>query len=419
MIHRILSGWDLALLDRHGRFYAALAKAEQTPRTALQAHFVAVVLGHAQAATQHEIAFQRFREGWIDPRHQSPGADPRSTPTTAPSRHTERAVDLADLAQVGSRTVPASRIFRRITALHTEGAANARRASADAALWISTALADEELARPAEQWTSATFGQLSDVYTKAVDGSFVAGPKSGAEYVSPWLHRLFDGHTPDAAWRAVRDALPDDTVAEEVVGWLRALGSDFTTVVGLPVKLLTPADYEHLKALVCESLGVSEQWLIDVLHTNAVEGVQFTAGCLPMVAAVMGWSRSDAETFARLAAGLGIGALAAGNPLLILVALATLAKAYELGRSEGRQGLWKPILEGSVPAGTALGLAAMTAASPLTCIAAGLVVSSALRDSLKSRAGFHRSDPTEGPAARIVDAFAKLGRLKTQAFPAL
>jgi hypothetical protein len=78
------------------------------------------------------------------------------------------------------------------------------------------AFADAGVARPLERWTSEQFGGLSNVYTKAVDGDFVNGPRAGPDDISPWLHRLFEGHTVTAAWRAVRGALPDDTPAEEL-----------------------------------------------------------------------------------------------------------------------------------------------------------------------------------------------------------
>jgi hypothetical protein len=196
---RILSPWDLALLDRHQRFYAALASAQRRPTTALQAHFVAVALGHSRPVTQHEIAFQRFRAGWHDPRCKARDPLASNLSAVAPSPRTEHSVDVADTAQLKSLTVKAGSAFRRVRGLYVEGKATARRTSADAAVWIATALGVAGLARSMEDWTSETFGNLSNVYTRAVDGSFVAGLKPGTDHMSPWLHRLFEGHTPDAA----------------------------------------------------------------------------------------------------------------------------------------------------------------------------------------------------------------------------
>src|SRR5690606_1007133 len=361
--------------------------------------------------TQHEIAFHRFRQGWQHPRCQrarSPKPGTRSAQMTGRPARIERSVDLADMAQLNTLAIRAGRTFWQVRELYVAGSATARRASSDAAVWISTALADAGIARPLERWTSDKFGDLSDIYTKALDGDFVEGLEAGAAYVSPWLHRLFDGHTPAAAWRAVRSALPDDTLAEEVVGWLRALGSDFVTVVGLPIAELTPEDYRRLEEFVGGTLGVSREWLVDALHVNAVEALQFAAGCVPLVAAAMGWGPSDACTFARLAGSLGVGSVVAANPITLLVALLLLARAYQMSKTHGTRGLWRPVTDGSATTGTALGVAAAIGGPPLFGIAAGLVVATGLRTALRGRSGIERSRWVEEPAARIASVVAML-----------
>jgi hypothetical protein len=406
-----LTLWDLALLDRHLKFYSALASGARQPTTALQAHFVAAARGHTGPVTQHEIAFHRLQAGWSHPRSDrvgSPKPDTPISPMSARAGRVERAVDLADVAQLDALASRAGETFRRIRGLYVAGSATAGRASFDAAVWISTALADAGLARSLERWTSGNFGEFSDIYTKALDGDFVKSLQAGAEYVSPWLHRLFDGHTPAAAWQAVRSALPDDTLAEEVVGWLRALGSDFVTVVGLPITQLTQVDYARLEAFVCGTFGVTPEWLKDALHVNVVEGLQFAAGCVPLVAAAMGWGPSDASTFARLAGSLGVGSVVAANPIMLLVALLSLARAYQMSKTDGARGLWRPMVDGGAATGTALGVAAAIGGPPLFGIAAGLVVAAGLRTALRGRSGIERSRWVEVPAARIASAISML-----------
>jgi uncharacterized protein YifE (UPF0438 family) len=406
---RVLTSWDLALLDRHRRFYAALASGTKQPTTALQAHFVAVAFGHADPVTQHEVAFCRFRDGWRDPRSQRNVAlaEPGVPAVVTPER-VERSIDLADAAQLRTLESQGGRVFRRVGRLYIDGLATARRSSADAAVWVSTALADAHLARTLEQWTSEKFGGLCDIYTRALDGEFAKGLRAGDEYVSPWLHRLFDGHTPAAALQAARSALRDDTSCEEVVGCLRALGSDLVTVVGLPLVTFTPADFARLEAFVCDGLGVSREWLIDALHVNAVEGVQLVAGCVPLVAATMGWSERDAKTFAQLAGSLGVGAVAAASPLLVVVSLLMLARAYQLAKTGEARNLWRQTVEGGATSAAALSVAAGIAGPPLLGVAAGLVVAGGLRRALRGRSGIERSRWVEQPAARVAGAISIL-----------
>ena len=82
----------------------------------------------------------------------------------------ERSVDLADAAQLETPASEAKSALQLIRDLYLEGKVTARRASADASVWIATALANPQLARSLEHWTSDTFGKLSTVYTQALDG---------------------------------------------------------------------------------------------------------------------------------------------------------------------------------------------------------------------------------------------------------
>lgn len=54
-----LSAEEKSLLQRHGRFYVALASGYLPPTTAAQKHFVEVAHCRAQAQTLHETAFAK------------------------------------------------------------------------------------------------------------------------------------------------------------------------------------------------------------------------------------------------------------------------------------------------------------------------------------------------------------------------
>jgi uncharacterized protein YifE (UPF0438 family) len=366
-----MTQWDLALLERHLAFYQALATGRREPSTALQAHFVAAALGHVLPATQHEVAFSRYRNGWSDPRIRLVPSDSRSG--LRPTDRIERTVDWIETARLANTSTPDSLI--RIQGLYTRGRAQARRASADAATWIAATLSEPGLGKGLASWTSAEFGQLSDIYTKAIDGTYVqSGLVVGQEYVSPWLHRLFEGHDVLSAWRAVSNALPDDGLTDEALGYLRGLGSDLATQVGLPLATLSPDQFEVLKNALCDQLGLSREWLIDALQFNAVE---VAAAAVPLAAAAMGWGRRDAETFARLAGGLGIGAVVAANPFAALVAVALLAKAFD-GTLSGREFLGA-VGSGGLKATAVLGAGAVLGGPAWLGVVGGIAVAAGIR----------------------------------------
>ena len=51
-----------------------------------------------------------------------------------------------------------------------------------------------------------------------------------------------------------------------------------------------------------------------------------------VVAVVLGWNRADTETFASLAAGMGLSAAVGANPLLLVVVVVAAARAFHKAR---------------------------------------------------------------------------------------
>lgn len=350
-----LNAWDRALIAHYLHFYLDLESGRRRPTTAAQRHFVLVAHSRARPSTQHEIAFTRYRRS----RPHEATAEPEATPNEEanptghdrcnfvlvrddddvsaeapspppidlwPDQHTIDSVDAIENALFYAAGRSARTALNRIRSLYRRGMVHANGTASDRIAWIGALLSDPELAHSMERWFSDSYGGLSNVYTKAMDGEgWLKGLVAGDEYVSPWLHRLFEGHSLPAAWSAVRDAVPNDDTATEIVNFVKAIGSDLVTVVGLPLTQLTPEQYGQLKDIVADRLGIPEQWLIDILHYNAQELV---AAAIPGLAVALNWKRGDAVAFAKLAGSLGIGGIVAANPIMAILSLAVLARAF-------------------------------------------------------------------------------------------
>ena len=77
------------------------------------------------------------------------------------------------------------------------------------------------------------------VYDKAMDAAYLATRIGGGN------HRMFDGgHSVAGAFKAVRDALPDDSIAEEAFGYVQSMFRDMTTPNGLPLATWDMASYD-------------------------------------------------------------------------------------------------------------------------------------------------------------------------------
>jgi len=129
------------------------------------------------------------------------------------------------------------------------------------------------------------------------------------------------------------------------------LASDVVTPGGLPVAELSPSQYEALKGLA-ETFSIPEPWLRDCLNYTATELV---ASMIPALALAMNWSEKDAESFARLAGGLGVGAVVSANPVLAVISLAALARAFHLASFGDKPGVWaKAVAKGGLASGLLL-----------------------------------------------------------------
>ena len=97
------------------------------------------------------------------------------------------------------------------------------------------------------------------VYDKAMDAAYLATHIGGGN------HRLFDGgHTVAGAFKAVRDALPDDSIAEEALGYVQAMFRDMTTPKGLPLTTWDKASYEQVATYLQEHFRIPKEWFYDL-----------------------------------------------------------------------------------------------------------------------------------------------------------
>ena len=168
------------------------------------------------------------------------------------------------------------------------------------------------------------------IYDKAMDAYYLASSIGGGN------HRLFDGgHTLSGAFQAAHDASPDDSIAEVAFGYMQGLFRDVTTPKGLPLANWDKATYDQASAFMKPEFGIPKSWFYDL---NSFDAAEVLGSSIGVLAATLMWSRADAEQFSRLAGGMGLAAALSANPLLLIVTVVCLAKAFSKARSEGRLG---------------------------------------------------------------------------------
>ena len=204
-------------------------------------------------------------------------------------------------------------------------------------------LASSEGAALVNSWLQEMVSGRSTIYDKAMDAAYNATRIGGGD------HRLFDGgHSLVGAFQAVRDASPDESIFEEATGLLQALARDATTPRGLP---LVTWDQDTFNGLTdsLRKVGIPREWVIDMVSYDAAEVIGASVGVLALA---LNWSSDDVEQFAQLVGGMGLSAVVGANPLLLVVTVVALAKAYHTAQKTGD---WKEFADGLARGGICTG----------------------------------------------------------------
>lgn len=204
-------------------------------------------------------------------------------------------------------------------------------------------LASSEGSALVNDWLQDMVSGSPTIYDKAMDAAYNATRIGGGD------HRLFDGgHSLAGAFQAVKEASSDDGIFEEAAGLLHALARDATTPRGLP---LVTWDQETFSELT-DSLGragMPREWVIDMVSYDAAEVIGASVGALALA---LNWNSDDVEQFAQIVGSVGLSAVVGANPLLLIVTVVALAKAYHTARKTGD---WKEFADGLARGGICTG----------------------------------------------------------------
>lgn len=192
------------------------------------------------------------------------------------------------------------------------------------------------------------------IYDRAMDSRYLATGIGGGN------HRLFDGgHTITGAVKAVRDASPDDTIIEEAMGFLQGIFRDMTTARGLPLANWDKATYDQVSGFLQSEFHIPKSWFYDL---NSYDFSELLGGTIGFVAVVLRWKSANTEAFSRLVGGLGLAAVASANPLLLIVTIVALAKAFHKARQTGG---YADLVDGHLKGGIGAGVTLVAASQVL------------------------------------------------------
>ena len=218
------------------------------------------------------------------------------------------------------------------------------------------------------------------IYDKAMDAEYIATHIGGAQ------HRLFDGgHTIVGAFRAGHGASPDDSIIQEAMGTLHALLRDVSTPGGLPLANWDQETYRRVSESLESNFHIPKSWFYDL---NTYDAADLLGGSIGAVAIIFNWNHADTETFAQLAGGMGLSAVISANPLLLILTVVALARAFHIAHRSGEysefvDGQFKGVVGAGATIGVVsfIGIAGGPAGVALIAgIVTGILVNRAMKD---------------------------------------
>ena len=216
---------------------------------------------------------------------------------------------------------------------------------------VSQGLLATELAIELTDFLQKAAAGPATIYDRALDANYLATHIGGS------YHRLFDGsHDLLGAVRAARDASPDDSVVQEAIGTLQALFKDVTTIRGLPIATWDYETYYQVSEYLNDKFHIPKSWFYDL---NTYDAAELIGSSIGVVALALSWNRADTETFSRLVGSMGLSAALSANPLLLVVTIVALAKAFHNAHESGE---YSEFVDGSLKGGIGAG-ATITAVS--------------------------------------------------------
>ena len=217
-------------------------------------------------------------------------------------------------------------------------------------------------------------------YDQAMDAVYRATKIGGGN------HRMFDGsHTILGAFKAAQKAGRKDSIVQEAMGTMQGLFRDAVTPKGLPLANWDQKSYNQVAGFLDTNFHIPNDWFYDINSYDALEVLGATIG---VVTVVLAWNRADTEDFSKIVGSMGLSAVISANPLLLIVTVVALARAFHKARQTGEYAEFADgQMKGAVVAGSSLLVvfALMNASAPafvalITGITVGILASKATQN---------------------------------------
>lgn len=186
---------------------------------------------------------------------------------------------------------------------------------------LSALLAQTDILKWTDEITKEITRGTSTIYDKALDAEYLRTHIGGV------YHRVFDGgHDLLSAWERVRDASPDDTFVQEVIGYSSALWKDLVTKMGLPFTTLDQESFNIWADKITSAIpGLKKSYLYDLVSFDVMELFSTSLG---VAGAIFCLNKKDQEKLSEILGAMSIQSIISANPIMGIFVIVITAYSY-------------------------------------------------------------------------------------------
>jgi len=227
-----------------------------------------------------------------------------------------------------------------------------------------------------EEWFTR-FNISKDIYDKAIDANFHIG---GSRF-----HHLVDGnHTILGAVKAAVEASPNDSNLTAIFNAFEHLFRDMCSKSGIsPFLHVTKDQLDQIAAFT----HLPKTWLNDFLTFNSAEVL---GAAVAVLAVVFSWGKSECGRFAEYAGTFGITSIISANPLLGLISLVCLAKAFVMVNQkenikEKKHEIMESLTKGTVTPSIVIAISGILGGPAYIGVVVGIIVAIIVRKKIDDK----------------------------------
>ena len=146
-----------------------------------------------------------------------------------------------------------------------------------------------------------------------------------------------------------RNASPDDDIFQEALETMQGLLRDGTTVRGLPLATWDKDTFDGVAERLNSTFHIPKAWFYDLNTYDSAEVLGATVGALALL---FNWKSAETETFGKFVGGMGLAGALGANPLLLIITLVALGRAFQKARQSGE---YRELADGTFRGGLGAG----------------------------------------------------------------